>query len=129
VFQEAGGFDESTFLYEEELILAERLRSVGSFFVLSKGCRYFHEEARSTRLIPYRRRLHFINSEQYLLREYYKRNATLRLALRVWRYLEWTTYALSWKFRPSSSPTPVAHQRGLGHLAQDGPKPAERGRS
>ena len=98
-FQDVRGFDESTFLYEEELIMSERLRANGSFFVLSKGCTYFHLEAGSTRGMPYRRRLHFIESEQYLLKAYYRWGSGVRAAFRLCRYVEWAIYSATWKFR------------------------------
>jgi N-acetylglucosaminyl-diphospho-decaprenol L-rhamnosyltransferase len=99
-FQAAGGFDESTFLYEEELIMSERLQASRYFFVLSKRCTYFHTEAGSTRRMPYRRRLHFIQSEQHLLKAYYGWHFGMRLLFRACRYAEWAFYAASWKLRP-----------------------------
>jgi len=98
-FEEIGGFDESTFLYEEELIVAERLRQAGWSIALSKACRYFHAEAHSTDLIPYKRRLHFIRSEQHLLNAYYRWPLVNRSALQLWRLIEWGVYAMTWFVR------------------------------
>jgi GT2 family glycosyltransferase len=95
-FEEIGGFDESTFLYEEEFIIAERLKRLGWLVVLCKACIYFHREAQSTDLMPYRRRLHFIQSEQYLLRYYYAWPSVRRHLLRLVRYVEWGVYCVSW---------------------------------
>jgi len=87
-FHQIGGFDEATFLYEEELIAAERLAAAGWKTLISTSCRYFHSEAHSSRHMPYRRRLHFIHSEQYLLRRYYRLNTAALLLWRLYRHLE-----------------------------------------
>ena len=95
-FVDIGGFDENTFLYEEEFIIAERLISGGWNTVLSKRANYGHVEALSSDRIPYRRRLYFIASEQYFLRHYYRWNwLALRLIQGI-RYIEWCIYALRW---------------------------------
>jgi GT2 family glycosyltransferase len=87
-FQQIGGFDEATFLYEEELIAAEGLAAAGWKTLVATSCRYFHWEAHSSRHMPYRRRLHFIRSEQYLLRRYYRLNESWLFLWRVYRHLE-----------------------------------------
>jgi GT2 family glycosyltransferase len=122
-FEDAGGFDESTFLYEEELIMSERLRSAGLFFILSKNCVYFHAEALSTRRIPYKRRFHFITSEQYLIRAYYRWGFVLRLVFRFLRYLEWVNYALTLSFRPKARSESFANwpPTSPGTVARRGP--------
>lgn len=112
-FCEIGGFDESTFLYEEEFIVAERLREKGWKVVLSAHARYTHLEAHCTSKMPYRRRLHFISSEAYLLRKYYRWNAILCAAIRTYRYAEWCAYALHCRFtRPGHRPIVPASVRG-----------------
>jgi N-acetylglucosaminyl-diphospho-decaprenol L-rhamnosyltransferase len=88
VFQMIGGFDEATFLYEEELIIGERLQRAGWTTLVATDCNYFHAEAASTCQIPYRRRMYFIDSEQHLLREYYQLGAGSRHLWRLYRYLE-----------------------------------------
>lgn len=95
-FQAMGGFDESTFLYEEEFIVAERLLAAGWRVTCQCTPSFTHEEGSCTRLIPFRRRLYFIESEQYLTRTYYKWHPIVRLLLRVWRYIEWAMYSLRW---------------------------------
>lgn len=93
-FCEIGGFDDNTFLYEEEFIVAEKLRVHGWKSVVATEARYGHAVGLSTDQIPYRRRLHFIRSEQYLLRRYYGWNPLGAGLLRLYRYLEWVGYAL-----------------------------------
>jgi GT2 family glycosyltransferase len=88
-FEQIGGFDEATFLYEEELIAAERLARSGWTTIVSPNCEYFHAEGRSTRQIPYGRRMRLVESEQYLLKEFYGLNTVSLLLWRLYRYLEW----------------------------------------
>jgi N-acetylglucosaminyl-diphospho-decaprenol L-rhamnosyltransferase len=88
-FKEINGFDEATFLYEEEFIISERLESRGWKTVISTACSYLHSEAHSTSQIPNRRRLHFIRSEQYLLKRYYRWSAGVLLSFRVFRLIEY----------------------------------------
>jgi N-acetylglucosaminyl-diphospho-decaprenol L-rhamnosyltransferase len=95
-FRQIGGFDEKTFLYEEEFIVAERLLAREWQTVLSKEARYLHVHGLSTGRIPYRRRLHFIASEQYLLRDYYQWSPVTCSVLKIHRYIEWLCYALVW---------------------------------
>ncbi len=87
-FQEIGGFDEGTFLYEEEFIAGERLARRGWTTVVAPSCGYFHAEATSTGKIPYRKRLLLLQSEQYLLRTHYGLNAVCCFLWRLYRYLE-----------------------------------------
>ena len=92
-FVQAGGFDEHTFLYEEEMIIAERLKACGWKVALCTTATYRHVGGHVTGRIPYRRRLYLISSENYLLRRYYNWNPTLCEALRLYRYAEWIGYA------------------------------------
>lgn len=128
-FDDAGGFDENTFLYEEEFTMAERLLRSGWSTILAKSCRYFHAEAHSTDQMPYQRRLHFVQSEQYLLRAYYGWSAIARCSLKAYRLLEWCIYALKWTAThrrskpvepttPEPSPAPLAMEAA----ASVGPK-------
>jgi N-acetylglucosaminyl-diphospho-decaprenol L-rhamnosyltransferase len=93
-FEEVGGFDEVTFLYFEEFILSERLSTKGWSTIVSNRARYFHVEAHCTRQIATRRRLHFIRSEQYLLRSYFRWSASVRIAIWAIRLLELPAFAL-----------------------------------
>ncbi len=88
-FVEIDGFDEATFLYEEELICAERLKDRGWKTVFSKQARYSHVNGGSTQKIAYRRLLYFVKSEQYLLKNYYRWGWFTRNFLRLARYGEW----------------------------------------
>jgi GT2 family glycosyltransferase len=104
IFNEIAGFDEHTFLYEEEFITAERLRKRGLEVVVSTKARYTHFEALSTEKMPYRRKLYFYASESYLLRRYYQWNPLFCGLLRLYRYLEWAASVPCWwavrRFRP-----------------------------
>ena len=93
-FEEAGGFDEATFLYCEEFILAERLSAKGWSTVVSNRARYFHVEAHCTDQIATLRRVHFIRSEQYLLKFYFRWSAGLRTGIWILRLLELPGFAL-----------------------------------
>jgi len=93
-FKDINGFDEATFLYEEEFIISEKLESRGWKTVVSTSCNYFHDEAHSTNQIPNRRRLHFIRNEQYLLKRYYGCSASVLLSFRVFRLIEYLLLAV-----------------------------------
>ena len=92
-FDQIGGFDEATFLYEEEFIVAERLQASGWQTVVSTAALYEHAIGSSTARIPFRRRLHFVASEQHLLRHYYNWRKHSLVILRLYRYFEWLVYA------------------------------------
>ena len=113
-FCEIGGFDNNTFLYEEEFIVAEKLLAQGWVSVVSTAARYRHAVGLSTDQIPYRRRLHFIRSEHYLLRRYYGWNPLGCGLLRLYRYLEWVGYALWTLYRT------VLGSRAQGGAAMSG---------
>jgi GT2 family glycosyltransferase len=88
-FRSIQGFDENTFLYEEEFIVAERLKTLGWKVVVSLGARYSHTEALSTSLIRHRRLFHFYASENYLLRRYYGLHPALCALFTLYRHCEW----------------------------------------
>ena len=94
-FSQIAGFDERTFLYEEEFTTAERLASAGLASVFSKKAQYFHFDGLSTEQIWCRRRIHFIRSEQYILRQYFCWNLALRLSIRIQRYFELIVYIIT----------------------------------
>ena len=72
VFSRIGGFDEETFLFQEEFIISERLRREGyRVYGVPDGV-YDHVHGHSMRTGPRRPRWCFIQSEQHLLRTYYK---------------------------------------------------------
>jgi N-acetylglucosaminyl-diphospho-decaprenol L-rhamnosyltransferase len=91
-FLEAGGFDERVFLYSEEFTMAERLLRAGWHIVVSRWAEYDHIGALSTRQISFMRRVHFIRSEQYLLRDYYLWHPVLCQGFLSFRYLELFLY-------------------------------------
>jgi hypothetical protein len=95
-FREIGGFDENTFLFEEELIAAERLRACGWSVIVAAGAVYSHHRGLCTSKMPYARHIHFQRSESYLLRHYYGWSALSCLFLRVFRCLELCIYGARW---------------------------------
>lgn len=116
-FQQVEGFDPETFLYEEEFILAEKLYRSGWSVIYSREALYDHITAQSTKLIPLRQILYFMDSEQHLIRSYYKWNAMARYFILACRSAEWLLYAMYWilvgrlRNRPIISPSasPPSH--------------------
>jgi len=90
-----GGFDPKTFLYEEEFIMAERLRAGGWRTVCVKGAQYRHVCGHATDQRLLRKRFFFIESEQHLLTQYYGWTRPSALLLRMYRYAEWPSYVLA----------------------------------
>jgi GT2 family glycosyltransferase len=95
-FREIGGFDENTFLFEEELIVAERLHAAGWRVVVAADAVYSHQRGLCTSKMPYRRHLHFHRSESYLLRRYYGWSALSCFFLRSFRWVELCIYGVRW---------------------------------
>ena len=86
-FVAAEGFDEEFFLFEEEFVMAERLRACGWRVAVCQAT-YLHQEAAATRQIPFRRRVWFLRSEFRLLRKYWRRSLPLCLAVAILRVVE-----------------------------------------
>jgi N-acetylglucosaminyl-diphospho-decaprenol L-rhamnosyltransferase len=101
-FRQIGGLDENTFLYEEEFIIAERLRACGWGVVVSTAAPYFHQGGLSASKMPYECQLQFYKSESYFLRHYYEWSAVSCLLLRLYRYVEWCVYSVRWRIMRSS---------------------------
>jgi N-acetylglucosaminyl-diphospho-decaprenol L-rhamnosyltransferase len=95
-FREIGGFDENTFLFEEELIAAERLRACGWSVIVATDAVYSHQRGLCTSKMPYRRHVYFLRSESYLLRYYYGWSALSCFFLRVFRCVELCVYGARW---------------------------------
>lgn len=96
-FEEISGFDEATFLYAEEFIIAERLISAGWRTLYVPAAKYPHIGGHSTGKIFFRRRLHFIRSEHYFLTRYCGWSALAGGLLIAYRYVEWLPYVtLGW---------------------------------
>lgn len=93
-FQAVDGFDEATFLYAEEFILSERLGAKGWQVVISTQARYFHHEGWSTNQIPNLRRVYFIQSEQHLIKTYYRWPVAIRVLFWLTRRAEFPAFAL-----------------------------------
>jgi len=88
-YKKIDGFDERTFLFQEEFIISERLRQVG---LLVYGCpeatyEHIHGHSVGQRLLRAQRI--FIDSEQYLIRTYYRWNWFQRGLMLIVRYLDW----------------------------------------
>lgn len=85
MFSAAGGFDERTFLFQEEPILSERMLSHGWTMLAVPGTHYAHEVSASTKRWKMRSQLAFMRSEYIMLRHYQHRTAgaVLVLAVRV----------------------------------------------
>jgi GT2 family glycosyltransferase len=88
-FQDVGGFDEHTFLYEEELILSERLAARGWVVLACPSAVYVHEGGYSTKSLLLSTKWSFIWSEQYLVRVFYEWSMPTRLLLLAVRVSEW----------------------------------------
>lgn len=97
-FAAIGGFDEEFFLYEEEFVIAERLRACGLRVALT-GATYLHDEAAGTRQIPFRRRIWFLRSEFRLLRKYWRWPLAACAAVATWRILELAAFSWYYGFR------------------------------
>jgi GT2 family glycosyltransferase len=77
-----GGFDESFFLYEEDVDLCLRVRAAGGRILYTPGAEVVHHLGRSMERAPARARLEYHRSH---LRFYAKHNsAAERIALRAW---------------------------------------------
>jgi GT2 family glycosyltransferase len=92
-FIQAGGFDDQIFLYSEELIMAERLARAGWRTGVSPSAQYCHIGGASTRLMPFKRRIQQIRSEQHLVENYYRWNPLKCKLLLAIRGVELAYYA------------------------------------
>ena len=93
IYTKIGGFDERTFLFQEEFIISERLQQNG---FLVYGCpqatyEHIHGHSVNRRLLHAQRA--FIDSEQYLVRTYYQWNWLQRVSLLMLRYIDWVVNA------------------------------------
>jgi GT2 family glycosyltransferase len=87
-FRSIGGFDSGTFLFQEELIVSERLRSIELQVIAAPKAFYQHLEGKSSPR-NWRTRGYFIDSEQHLIRDYYGWSRWVAFVLLVFRYAEW----------------------------------------
>ena len=82
VLDSVGGFDESFFLYEEDVDLCLRVRAAGGRVLYTPGAEVVHHLGRSMDRAPARARLEYHRSH---LRFYAKHNSAVeRIALRAW---------------------------------------------
>jgi GT2 family glycosyltransferase len=101
-FAAIGGFDEEFFLYEEEFVIAERLRARGLRVALTRAT-YLHDEAAGTRQIPFRRRIWFLRSEFRFLRKYWRWPLAACAAVATWRILELAAFSWYYGFRAAQA--------------------------
>ena len=92
-FAQIGGFDDQTFLFQEEFIISERLRRHGYQVVAAPDAIYEHAWGHSQRSRPLVSLWHYIRSEQQLVRNYYGWGLLGSYALLLFRYSELTAYA------------------------------------
>lgn len=104
-FVKIGGFDPHTFLFQEELIVSERLRRIGCYVVGVPGARYSHLVGHSVKGRALRAQWDFVRSEQYFLRAYDGWAAPARLALLVFRCAEWLLCASAALLRAALRPS------------------------
>jgi len=93
VYERMGGFDEATFLFQEEFIISERLLKLGLKVYACPSAAYDHIHGHSVNRRPLRAAQIFIDSEQYLLRCYYKKGLFVRSFFLIFRYMDWTLNA------------------------------------
>jgi GT2 family glycosyltransferase len=94
-FVQIGGFDEETFLFQEELIMSERLRRAGYSVAAVPSAPYDHVVGHSMRANPVKSFSSFIASEQHLLWTYLDWGIPAKVALAAFRGLEWIIFALA----------------------------------
>jgi GT2 family glycosyltransferase len=94
VFGRVGGFDENTFLYQEEFIISERLKSAGYKVYGCPEAIYEHHLGHSTHANFVRSKSFFIKSEQYYLRNYYKCGMAVRLLVKAFRWVDLTAWTM-----------------------------------
>ena len=92
-FAQIGGFDDKTFLFQEEFIISERLHQKGYQLVAAPDAIYEHAWGHSQRSRPLLSLWHFIQSEQRLVRSYYRWGLIGSYALLLLRYSELAVYA------------------------------------
>jgi GT2 family glycosyltransferase len=88
VFAEIGGFDENTFLFQEEFIISERLLRTGRKVYGCPGAVYDHVLGHSVGVRPLRSYLFLIKSEQHLTRAYYNWSVSKRALMTAVRYAD-----------------------------------------
>jgi hypothetical protein len=87
-FAKVLGFDEMTFLYQEEFIMSERLRHAGYKVYGIPTAQYEHFQGHSAHADVVKSKSCFIESEQYYLRQYCHRGFFVRLLVRLFRWLD-----------------------------------------
>jgi GT2 family glycosyltransferase len=83
-----GMLDPRTFLYEEELIAAERLQAAGFDTVACPAAIFDHVGGNSTKGRPLASFVHLVKSERILIGSYYSWNPLTKAAMYVYRAAE-----------------------------------------
>lgn len=81
-YEQVGGFDESFFMYSEELDLCRRLKAAGWSVVHLPAARLIHHEARSSAQVPAATHIRFNASKVRYFRKYH--GCLAAEALRLW---------------------------------------------
>jgi len=114
VFVGIKGFDEHTFLYQEELIISEKLVQLGLKVYGVPDAVYDHLHGHSAHATPLSSKRAFIESERYLLKEYYQWNPMIRGLVLGFRWLDMKAYSLLMSVRRIYRAMSVANsQRSL----------------
>jgi N-acetylglucosaminyl-diphospho-decaprenol L-rhamnosyltransferase len=92
--QAIGMLDPRTFLYEEELIAAERLRAAGFDTVACPSAIFDHVGGNSTKGRPLAAFVHLVRSERILIGSYYSWNRITKAAMYVYRAAEVLYYQI-----------------------------------
>lgn len=85
LFQKLGGFDETFFLYEEDVDLCKRIRDAGHQMTYIPEARVIHARNRSTAKEPDRSRIEYLKSQAYYYRKHH--GMLQRALLKLYRAL------------------------------------------
>jgi len=96
-FEEAGLFDESTFLDYEELIMAEKVRSVGLWVYFVPQATIWHKGSASASNLRAKRYIENAKSEEYFFSNYVRLSRFGRSIVRLVRFLTYGVRALRYR--------------------------------
>ena len=80
-FNQVGGFDKRTFLYYEEVILAEIFRNIGLGVMYVPSCSVIHFEGGSSKNTPSKRSLQISKESSLVYYKYYRHVNSFALML------------------------------------------------
>lgn len=96
-FEKAGLFDESTFLDFEELIMAEKVRRVGSFAYFVPQAKVWHKGSASASKLRAQRYIENAKSEEYFLSTYVRLSPVGRSMVRLVRFLTYSARSVRYR--------------------------------